>query len=107
MSHVIHATDKTFEGEVLQSEQPVLVDFSATWCGPCKQLEPIVDELAGEYSGRLKVVKVDIDQARDIAMKYGVMSVPTVLLFKQGQVRDQIVGLQKKPYLTQKIDAVL
>jgi thioredoxin 1 len=107
MSDVIEATDATFEGEVLQAEQPVLVDFSATWCGPCKKLEPIVKELAGDYSGRLKVVKIDIDQARDIAMKFGVMSVPTVFLFKGGQVRDQIVGLKSKAQLAQKIDAVL
>jgi thioredoxin 1 len=107
MSDVIHATDATFEGEVLQAEQPVLVDFSATWCGPCKKLEPIVAELAGDYQGRLKVVKVDIDHARDTAAKFGVMSVPTVFLFKGGQVRDQVVGLVPKSQLTQKIDAVL
>lgn len=107
MSQVIEANDANFDGEVLQSAQPVLVDFSATWCGPCKRLEPIVKELAADYEGRLKVVKVDIDQARNVATKFGVMSVPTVFLFKDGTVKDQVVGLRPKSEFTQKIDAVL
>ena len=107
MSHVIEANDGNFDGEVLQSTVPVLVDFSATWCGPCKKLAPIVQELAAEYQGRLKVVKVDIDSARTTAAKFGVMSVPTVFLFKDGQVKDQVVGLRAKSDLAQKIDAVL
>ena len=107
MSEVLLATDQTFDSEVMQSEQPVLVDFSATWCGPCKRLEPIVNEIAGEYSGKLKVVKVDIDQAPTIASKFGVMSVPTVLLIQGGAVKDQVVGLVSKQHLTDKVDKVL
>ena len=107
MSQVIEANDGNFDGEVLQAAEPVLVDFSATWCGPCKKLEPIVKELAADYAGRLKVVKVDIDAARATAEKFGVMSVPTVFLFKAGQVKDQVVGLRSKSDLADKIDAVL
>ena len=107
MSQVIEANDGNFDGEVLEAKVPVLVDFTATWCGPCKKLAPIVEELANEYEGRLKVVKVDVDTARATAAKFGVMSVPTVFLFKGGQVQDQAVGSRPKSELIQKIDAVL
>ena len=107
MSHVLDATDQTFDAEVMQSEQPVLVDFSATWCGPCKKLEPIVHEIACDYNGRLKVVKVDVDQAPGTAAKFGVMSVPTVLLFRGGAVKDQVVGLVSKQALADRVDKVL
>ena len=79
---VIHATDADFDTTVLNSDEPVLVDFWATWCGPCKMIAPALDELAGTYAGRAKVVKVDIDQNRQVAMKYHVRSIPTLLLFK-------------------------
>jgi thioredoxin 1 len=107
MSEVLQATDQTFDAEVMQSKQPVLVDFSATWCGPCKKLEPIVHEIAGEYEGRLKVVKVDVDQAPSTAAKFGVMSVPTLLLFRGGAVKDQVVGLVSKQALADRVDKVL
>ena len=107
MSLVIEVTDNNFDAEVLQSETPVLVDFSATWCGPCKKLEPVVREIAGEFEGRLKVVKVDVDQARETAAKFGVMSVPTVFLFKAGQVKDQHIGLASKGILADKVQKVL
>jgi thioredoxin 1 len=107
MSLVIEVTDQNFEAEVLQSTTPVLVDFSATWCGPCKKLEPVVHEIAGEFEGRLKVVKVDVDQARQTAAKFGVMSVPTVFLFKAGQVKDQHIGLATKGMLADKVQKVL
>jgi thioredoxin 1 len=107
MSDVLQATDQTFDAEVMQSEQPVLVDFSATWCGPCKKLEPIVHEIAGDYDGRLKVVKVDVDQAPTTAAKFGVMSVPTLLLFHGGAVKDQVVGLVSKQALADRVDKVL
>jgi thioredoxin 1 len=107
MSQVHEVTDATFESEVIGSDNPVLVDFSATWCGPCKKLEPIVHEIADDYQGRLKVVKVDIDQARQTAAKFGVMSVPTVLLFQSGAVRDQVVGLVSKRALAERVDKVL
>ena len=86
---------------------PVLVDFSATWCGPCKKLEPIVHELAGDYEGRLKVVKVDVDRAPQTAARFGVMSVPMIFLFNGGEVRDQLVGLQSKNTLSDRVDKVL
>ena len=107
MSDVLLATDENFDSEVMQSEQPVLVDFSATWCGPCKKLETIVHEIAGDYDGRLKVVKVDVDQAPTTAAKFGVMSVPTVLLFQGGAVKDQVVGLVSKQALSDRVDKVL
>jgi thioredoxin 1 len=107
MSDVLEATDQTFDAEVMQSEQPVLVDFSATWCGPCKKLEPIVHEIAGDYEGRLKVVKVDVDQAPSTAAKFGVMSVPTLLIFQGGAVKDQVVGLVSKQALSDRVDKVL
>ena len=107
MSQVIQATDGNFEAEVLQSDQPVLVDFSATWCGPCKKLEPVVREIADEYKGRLKVVKVDVDQAPNAAARFAVLSVPTVLLISGGQVKDQVVGTVAKQTLTDKIGQIL
>jgi thioredoxin 1 len=107
MSDVLIATDENFDSEVMQAEQPVLVDFSATWCGPCKKLEPIVHEIAGDYDGRLKVVKVDVDQAPTTAAKFGVMSVPTLLLFQGGAVKDQVVGLVSKQALSDRVDKVL
>ncbi len=104
---VLEADDNTFETEVIQASGPVLVDFSATWCGPCKKLEPIISEVAGEYDGRLKVVKVDIDKARDTAVRFGVMSVPTLVLFRDGAVKDQIVGLVSKRALSDRVDKVV
>ena len=107
MSEVIDVNDSNFEEEVLKSDTPVLVDFSATWCGPCKKLEPVVQEIAGEYDGRLKVVKIDVDKARLTAAKYAVMSVPTVFIFNEGQVKDQHIGLASKSTLADKVQKVL
>ena len=107
MSQVHSANDTNFDSEVIQNDTPVLVDFSATWCGPCKRLEPIVEELAGEFAGRLKVVKVDIDEARTTASQFGVMSVPTVVLFKSGEVQDTLVGLNPKAAFVERIERVL
>ena len=104
---VLEADDNTFETEVIQASGPVLVDFSATWCGPCKKLEPIINEVAGDYDGRLKVVKVDIDKARDTAVRFGVMSVPTLVLFRDGAVKDQMVGLLSKRALSDRVDKVV
>ena len=99
--------DSNFEAEVLNSETPVVVDFSATWCGPCQQLAPIIDELAGEYEGRVKIGKVDIDKAQATAASYGIMSVPCVLYFKGGEKVDQHVGLNPKSVYKEKIDSLL
>jgi len=107
MSHVTEATDATFDAEVLHAPTPVLVDFSATWCGPCKRLEPIVHDLAGDYVGRLKVVKVDVDRAPATAARFGVLSVPTLLILKDGAVRDQVLGLVSKQALSDRVDKVL
>lgn len=107
MSEVVHASDANFDVEVMQAEGPVLVDFSATWCAPCKKLEPIVHEIADEFSGRVKVVKVDVDHAPQSAAKFAVMSVPTVLLMNGGTVKDQMVGLVSKQALTDRVTKVL
>ncbi len=107
MSQVVEANETSFEAEVVQSDRPVLVDFSATWCGPCKKLEPVVHEIANDYDGRLKVVKVDIDKAPGIAAKFAVMSVPTLVLFRDGKVMDQLTGLVAKRVIADRVDKVL
>ena len=99
--------DSNFEAEVVNSETPVVVDFSATWCGPCQQLAPIIDALAGEYEGRIKVGKVDIDKAQSTAATYGIMSVPAVLYFKGGEKVDQHIGLNPKSVYKEKIESLL
>ena len=107
MSQVLQANDTNFDSEVMQSDRPVLVDFSAAWCGPCKKLEPIVDEIAGDYDGRVKVVKVDVDSSPATAARFGVMSVPTLLLVSDGAVKDQMIGLMSKQALADRLDKVL
>ena len=104
---VIHATDADFESTVLASEEPVLVDFWAQWCGPCKMIAPALDELAKTYAGRAKVVKVDIDQNRSTAMKYHVRSIPMLLMFKGGQVQATQIGAVGKAQLASLIDKAL
>jgi thioredoxin 1 len=104
---VIHATDADFDAAVLQSDEPVLVDFWAQWCGPCKMIAPALDELADTYAGRAKVVKIDIDQNRATAMKYHVRSIPMLLLFKDGQVQATQIGAVGKAQLSQMIDKAL
>src|SRR5580658_2941124 len=89
---VLEVSDATFDQEVLQSEQPVLVDFWAVWCGPCKAIAPVVDDLATAYAGKLKVVKVDVDKNGATPSRYGIRGIPALLLFKGGKVADQIVG---------------
>jgi thioredoxin 1 len=95
--------DSNFQAEVLSSDKPVLVDFWAIWCGPCKMIAPIVEELAGEYDGKLKVAKMDVDANPRTAMQYGIRSIPTLLIFKGGQVVEQIVGAVPKRHLTEKV----
>jgi thioredoxin 1 len=107
MSHVVHVNDENFQSEVMDSDRPVLVDFSATWCGPCKQLAPVVEELAKEYDGRLKVAKIDVEESQQTAMKYGIMSVPTLLFLKAGKVTDQVVGNVPRQLLEERIAKVL
>lgn len=103
MMKALEATDTNFETEVLQSELPVLVDFWAVWCGPCKMIAPVVEEIAGEYAGKLKVAKVDVDENPASGQKYGVRSIPTLLLFKNGKVVETIIGAMPKPKLLDRI----
>ena len=107
MANVLKVNDSNFESEVLKASEPVLLDFSATWCGPCKQLAPIVEEIAREYSGRVKVGAVDVEESPDTAVRFKVMSVPTLVLIKDGEVRDQIVGLVPKTRIADLIARVL
>ncbi|HEY6951339.1 MAG TPA: thioredoxin [Bacteroidota bacterium] len=99
----VELTDANFQNEVLKSDTPVLIDFWAEWCGPCKMIAPVVEELAKEYDGKLKVGKVDVDSNQQTSMQYGVRSIPTLLIFKGGRVVDQIVGAVPKKLLSEKI----
>jgi len=99
-----HVTDQNFEEEVLKAEQSVFVDFYASWCGPCKMMEPIIDELADEYKDKIKIVKLNVDENQVTAQKYQVMSIPTMLIYQKGEVMDQMVGFQEKSALKNKFD---
>ena len=103
MSNAVAVTDQTFEAEVLNSPVPVLVDFWAAWCGPCRAIAPTVDEIATEYLGKLKVVKLDVDQYGEVSGRYSVLGIPTLLLFKGGQVVEKIVGAYPKAVMVTKI----
>jgi thioredoxin 1 len=103
MGKPIIVTDASFSQEVLQSDVPVLTDFWAVWCGPCKAIAPIVEQLATEYEGKLKVAKLDVDNNPQTPMQYGVMSIPTLILYKKGQPVERIVGYQNKDALLRRI----
>ncbi|MDF1545584.1 MAG: thioredoxin [bacterium] len=107
MSQPVTITDDSFEQEVLKSGTPVIVDFWATWCGPCKMIAPILEEIAGEYSGKVKVAKLDVDSNNKTAAQYNIMSIPSLLFFKNGEVVDQVVGAIPKAQLSQRIDKIL
>ena len=100
-------TDANFQDEVLNADQPVLVDFWAEWCGPCKMLGPVIDELAGEYEGKAKVGKIDIDNNRDAAVQYGIQSIPSIIIFKNGEIVNKFVGISPKDELASAIDAAM
>lgn len=104
---VIHVTDASFEQEVLKSSTPVLIDFWAPWCGPCRTIAPIIDDLAGEYSGRLKVVKINVDDNPEIPVRYGVRGIPNLLIIKGGQVKEQIIGAVPRGTLVKAVDSAI
>ncbi|MBK5202269.1 MAG: thioredoxin [Prolixibacteraceae bacterium] len=103
----IAVNDSNFEEIVLKSEKPVVVDFGAEWCGPCKMIAPIIEELSKDYEGRVVVGKVDVDESSEVAGKYGIRNIPTVLFFKGGEIVDKNVGGTTKKVLAAKIDAML
>lgn len=107
MSNLTPVRDDSFAEQVLQQDVPVVVDFTATWCGPCRALAPTLEKLAEEYKGRIKFLSCDVDEARQTASRFGVMSVPTVMLFKQGQVIGQSVGNQPRDFFVDMLDRAL
>jgi len=106
MNSTVEITEANFESEVIQSEQPVLVDFWAPWCGPCKMLAPVLDEIATEQSGRAKVAKVNIDENQSLAVRFGIQAIPTLLYFDQGEVRNQTRGVTSKKVILSNLAAL-
>ena len=107
MSKLQEVNDTNFDEEVLKADRPVLADFSASWCGPCKKLQPIVEELAREYDGRVNIVHIDVDRARETAARYGIMSVPSLFFFVNGDVASQLTGVVPKETLKRHLDQLL
>ncbi len=107
MSEMQYVTEADFQNEVLNSSEPVLVDFTATWCQPCKMLDPVVKQLAQEWQGKVKVVKLDADQNPNIMVQYGVMGIPTLMLFKSGEIKDRVTGYQTKDKLVGRLSPQL
>jgi thioredoxin 1 len=104
---IVELKDSNFDNEVLKSQLPVLVDFWAPWCGPCRVLAPVVEEIASSYKGKLKVAKLNVDENQEIAMKYGIRSIPTLILFKDGKALDQIIGAVPKSEIEKMIKKVI
>lgn len=107
MSKAVEVSDATFEAEVLKHASPVLVDFWASWCGPCRTLSPIIDAISAEYEGRIKVAKINVDENQSLAAKYAIMSIPTLVLFKEGEEVERIIGFIAQRNLSEKLKAHL
>jgi thioredoxin 1 len=103
----VHFSDATFEQEVLHSDKPVLVDFTATWCGPCRMIAPIIDEMASEYAGKAVIGSMDVDENPEVSMNFGIRSVPTLMIFKGGKPVDMVIGAVGKQKLVEKLNAQL
>jgi len=104
---LVEITDDNFETEVIKSDKPVLIDFWAVWCGPCKLIAPIVEELANDYDGKVKIGKLDVDSNQQTSIKFGVRSIPTLLLFKNGKLKETIIGAVPKKHIVDKLNSVL
>ena len=107
MAKPIEVTEETFQATVLENTLPVIVDFWAAWCPPCRILSPIIEEISNDYEGKIVVCEVDVDKNQSLAQKYSIRSIPTVLLIKNGEIKDQVIGALPKNQLVQKIDALL
>jgi thioredoxin 1 len=106
MGHAAEFTEDAFETDVLQSSVPVLVDFWATWCGPCRQIAPLIDELAAKYDGKVKIGKVNVDEQSGLAQQYGISAIPTLLLFKDGEIVDRMQGVPPRSKLESRLDSL-
>jgi thioredoxin 1 len=104
---LVEITDDNFETEVIKSDKPVLIDFWAVWCGPCKMIAPIVEELSTEYDGKVKIGKLDVDSNQQTSIKFGVRSIPTLLLFKDGKLKETIIGAVAKKHIVDKLNSIL
>jgi thioredoxin 1 len=107
IENIVHTNDTSFEADVLKSDKPALVDFWAEWCGPCKMIAPLLDEAASEYAGRMSIVKLNVDESPNIAQKFGIRSIPTLMLFKDGAVQAQKLGAMSKSQLTEFLETNL
>ncbi len=107
MADLLHVTDDSFDNEVLQSSIPVLVDFWATWCGPCRMIAPIIEDLANELDGKLKVCKLDVDNNQKVALQYGIRSIPSIFIFKNGEVVDNIIGAVPKAQIQARLQGII
>ena len=107
MADLLHVTDENFDAEIMKSEVPAMVDFWAEWCGPCRMVGPVVEELATQYQGKVKIAKMDVDKNRQTPAKFGIRNIPTLLFFKGGQLAHTIVGAQPKSYIEQELKRLL